>query len=168
MKTGNQLRVLTEVRWVRLPFLLTFVGRLPLFMTSVALVLWTNAAGGSTLLGGFYVVTLNVGVAVAGPWLGHLADRRGRPFALRLTGVVQLLALGALSFQSPSLVAVNAVLCLLAGLSTPPISSALRSVVTDRARGGERDAFFTGEAVVGSLFAVVGPLSRPSQAVWSR
>lgn len=159
MKTGNQLRVLAAVRWVRLPFLLAFLGRLPLYMTSVALVLWTDAAGRSALLGGFYVAMLNFGVAVAAPWLGHLADRRSRPFALRLTGIVQLLALGALSFQPPSFVPLNAVLCLLTGLSTPPISSALRSMITDRAQDDERDAIFTGEAMVGSLFAILGPLA---------
>ncbi|MGW4562124.1 MFS transporter [Streptomyces sp. NPDC004561] len=159
MKTGNQLRVLASVDWVRLPFLLAFLGRLPLYMTSVALVLWTDAAGRSALLGGFYVAVLNCGVAVAAPWLGHLADRRSRPFALRLTGIVQLLALGTLSLQSPSFVPLNAVLCLLAGLTTPPISSALRSMVTDRAQDGERDAIFTGEAMVGSLFAILGPLA---------
>ncbi|MFJ3599690.1 MFS transporter [Streptomyces sp. NPDC090126] len=158
MKTGNQLRTLMGVRWVHVPFLLAFLGRLPLFMTSVALVLWTDAAGRSAVLGGFYVAVLNTGVAVAAPWLGHLADRRSRPFALRLTGFVQLLALGTLSFQSPSHVVLNASLCLLAGLSTPPISSALRSMVTDRAQGDEREAIFTGEAMVGSLFAILGPL----------
>ncbi|MFD8723983.1 hypothetical protein ACFV2H_40015 [Streptomyces sp. NPDC059629] len=159
MKTGNQLRVLATVRWVHLPFLLAFVGRLPLYMTSVALVLWTDAAGRSAVLGGFYVAVLNFGVAGAAPWLGHLADRRSRPFALRLTGIVHLLALGALSFQSPSFVPLNAVLCLLAGLSTPPIGSVLRSMVTDRAQDGERDAIFTGEAIAGSLFAILGPLA---------
>jgi MFS family permease len=158
LKTGNQLRVLAGIRGMRVPFLLGFLGRLPLFMTSAALVLWAGTVGHSVLLGGFYVAVLNVGMAVAGPWLGHLADRRGRTFALRLTGLVQLLSLGVLSFQPPSLVSLGTVLCLLAGLSTPPISSTLRSAAADYAQDQEREAIFTGEAMVGSLFAIAAPL----------
>lgn len=157
-KTGNQLLVLAGIRWMRTPFLLGTLGRLPLYMTSAALVLWTGSEGHSVLLGGFYVAMLNVGVAVSGPWLGYLADRRGRAPALRGTGIVQLLALGTLSFQSPSLVAVNAVLCVVAGVSTPPISSSLRSAAAEHAEGGEREAIFTGEALFGSSFAIAGPL----------
>ncbi|MFI6347328.1 hypothetical protein [Streptomyces sp. NPDC050560] len=158
MKSGNQLRVLAGIRQMRVPFLVAFLGRLPLFMNSAALVLWTGTSGDSAVLGGFYVAALNAGVAVSGPWIGHLADRRGRTTALRLTGVGQLLALGALSFQSPSSVMPNAVLCLLAGLSTPPISPAIRSAAREHQQEHEREAIFTGEALVGSLFAIVGPL----------
>jgi len=158
MKSGNQLKVLAGIREMRTPFLLAFVGRLPLFMNSAALVLWTGTTGNAAVLGGFYVALLNIGVAVAGPWLGHLADRRGRARALRVTGSVQLVALGVLSFQSPDFVALNAVLCLVAGLATPPISPAIRSAATENRHDHQREAIFTGEAMVGSVFAIAGPL----------
>lgn len=155
---GNQLRKLAAMRWIRAPFALGVLGRLPLYMTSAALVLWTAEAGRSALLSGFYVAVLNIGVAVAGPWLGHLSDGHGRAPALRITGIVELLSLGTLPFISPSDVAPAAVLCLLAGAATPPISSALRSLAADCPREDQRVAIFTGEALFGSGLAVAGPL----------
>ncbi|MBB5081869.1 MFS transporter [Nonomuraea endophytica] len=105
------------------------------------------AAGGA-------VASLTAGVALGGPLLGRLIDRRGLRTVLVLTIVPQIvfwLAVPVLPYV------ILLVASFAAGLLMVPIQSVTRQAIAAMTTAGQRQAAFALESVVGELSYVVGP-----------
>lgn len=146
----------------------SLVARLPLGMTSLAIVLLVSEHGAYSRAG--IVIALYVtGTGIAGPILGRMVDRLGRakillPFA---TGEALLLCLlGVLSPQDTGALLVCA---FAAGLCTPPVTSSARAlwpvvlparhvtVVYALEASLQELAFIVGPSMVAVIVSVSGP-----------
>lgn len=142
-----------EVRW---PLFFAFVGRIPLYVVNLALVLWANN-GSSFIISGLMVGIFNVGGAIGGIITALIADKKGSSFTLLLTGVVQSLCLLSLSTVGENAIILNVILVFIAGFFTPPISSIIRSYWS-KLPEDSKDPAFAIESIAGELLSVVGPL----------
>jgi predicted MFS family arabinose efflux permease len=106
------------------------VGRLPIGMTPLALVLLVRDTTGSYAAAGASSALYGVAAAVAGPVLGRLSDRTGPSRVLLATAVAYPVAVVLVLAAGASTVRVGAASALL-GAVMPPLTAALRSVWTD-------------------------------------
>lgn len=166
MHVGEEVRGVARYReLVDLPFVAALLGwglvaRIPLGMTTLALILLVRSSGAGYGEAGLVAAAYAIAVGVGAPYAGRQVDRRGAAPVLRRRLVVfpalllLVAVLGALGAPSV-LLAVSAAA---AGLSLPPVSSALRSIWPavlglDRARTA-----YALEAALQELIFVVGPL----------
>ncbi len=108
--------------------LATVIGRLPIGITGLALLLYVEEVEGSFAAAGICAGALALGSAVGAPLQGRLVDRRGdgalMPMALvHASGLALIWVLGAAGSSLVLLALVSA----LAGSALPPLSSVLRS-----------------------------------------
>jgi MFS family permease len=133
--------------------------RVPQGMTSLTLLLVT-AAHASFQVAGAVVGACTLGMAATAPLRGRLVDRHGlRPVALAcLAGyVAALVALQAVAVRhGPAWPLVT--LAAAAGLSTPPVSAAIRTLWSYHAGTSHRHAAFAFDAAVFNLAFITGPI----------
>jgi predicted MFS family arabinose efflux permease len=108
--------------------LATVVGRLPIGISGLAILLYVQEVSGSFAAAGVCAGALALGSALGAPLLGRLVDWRGERALLPLAfvhaaGLVLVWVLGAA--DAPT--AVVALASLAAGTTLPPVSSVLRS-----------------------------------------
>jgi MFS family permease len=106
----------------------TLIGRLPIGITGLAILLYVEEVSGSFASAGVCAGALALGSATGAPFQGRLVDRRGErvliPLALMHSGGLLLIwLLGAVSAP----VALLAFASLMTGAVLPPLSSVLRS-----------------------------------------
>jgi MFS family permease len=126
---GNRYRALVRqprVARVLVPYL---VGRLPVSMVLLALLLMVRASERSFGRAGLVSAAYGVGAAISAPFLGRLADRRGQTRVLVACGVAYAVSLGWTVFATVGLsygwvVAGAAV----AGVAAPPTSACMRAL----------------------------------------
>jgi MFS family permease len=108
--------------------LATVIGRLPIGITGLAILLYVEDVSGSFASAGICAGALALGSAAGAPFQGRLVDRRGDgvliPLALIHAGGLMLIwLLGAASAP----VALLALAAVVTGAALPPLSSVLRS-----------------------------------------
>jgi hypothetical protein len=106
----------------------TLIGRLPIGISGLAILLYVEEVSDSFAAAGLCAGALALGSAAGAPFQGRLIDRRGVGMLLPLAAVhaFGLLAIwGAGEAGAP--VAVLAAASLLTGVAIPPVSSVLRS-----------------------------------------
>ena len=108
--------------------LATLIGRLPIGITGLAILLYVEDVSGSFASAGVCAGALALGSAAGAPFQGRLVDRRGDgvlvPLALiHAGGLVLIWLLGAASAP----IALLALASLVTGAALPPLSSVLRS-----------------------------------------
>ncbi len=103
---------------------------------------------------GAVVAALTAGVALGGPLLGRMIDRRGLRTALLATVVPQLVFWPAVPVLPYAIL-----LCasFAAGLLMVPVQSVTRQAIAAMTAAGQRRAAFALESVVGELSYIVGP-----------
>jgi MFS family permease len=106
----------------------TVIGRLPIGITGLAILLFVQDVQGSFAAAGICAGALALGSAVGAPFQGRLVDHRGEgallPMALaHAGGLVLVWVLGAAGAG----IAILAFVCALTGATLPPLSSVLRS-----------------------------------------
>lgn len=160
-------------------FPVAFVARLPFAMMTVGVLALVVSARGSVALGGLTSAAVGIGVVVAGPVLGDLADRFGQSRVLVPTGIANglLLALFPVVVASPAADGVLLAAAVAIGLTGPQTAAMSRSRVMaligaripaerrertfSRAMAYEsaadETAFVIGPFVVGVLAAVIAP-----------
>lgn len=145
---------------MRLPVLASLVGRMPIAMVSLALLLFARAE-----LGAFGIASLIsggnlIGVALGAVAQGRLQDRLG-PSKPLLVAAAGLIAFGVAELLAVSLNGSPVLLVTLAvaiGLSQPNVSSASRALwprVLDDER--QRQAAYSYEAISQEVFFILGP-----------
>lgn len=157
------------------PFLAAFLARLPIAMAPLGILLLIERERGSYSLAGLVTGAFALGSAVGMPLWGRLMDRSGQPRVLvptALTSAATLVALAlATVLGAPS--AALLALSLLAGLSFPPMSPAIRAawrvIFPDRASrrvafaldGTSVELIFVGGPLLLSLLLVLTPPAVP-------
>ena len=144
-----------------LPFLAAVVGRLPIAMGPLGMVLLVQHVRGSYSIAGAVTAAEALSMAVGMPLWGRGLDRFGHPVIIGLTSVLSggLLAGFALATTAGAPDAVLFVLSAGVGLTYPPMSPAMRgawrTVLPD---DGDRRAAYALDAVAVETIFVGGPL----------
>lgn len=154
-------RAVLAVPGARRPALLGMVAKLPIGMAPLSLLLLGQHRLGSFTEAGALVAGHAVALAVSGPLLGRVADRRGERTVLTVTGLVYPVAavLLVLALRSGAGLWLSLVAAVGLGSTLPPVSACLRTMwsrlVTDP---DLRRTAFSLEAVSIELSFLVGPL----------
>lgn len=139
----------------------TLLGRLPIGISSLAILLYVREVTGSFAAAGVATGALALGSAAGAPFQGRLVDRRGVEMLVSLAfvhgaGLVLVWALGAADAPSGALVPA----AFLTGASLPPLSSVLRgrwpSLLADEPEL-VKSAYALDSVLIQVVF-VVGPL----------
>jgi MFS family permease len=143
------------------PFTATVVGRLPLSMAPLGVLLLVQAIHGSYSVAGLVTGAFALGTAVGGPWWGSTLDGQPHGKVVLCTSLASSLALAALAVavvDRQGLVLLLA-LAATAGLTFPPFGPAMRETWR---RGLDQDrlrsAGFALDAVAVETIFVAGPL----------
>ncbi|MFF7858749.1 MFS transporter [Streptomyces sp. NPDC007904] len=104
------------------------VGRLPLGMVPVALILAARSDGHSLATAGLLAALYGIAPAAGLPLLGRLADLRGLTPPCHLGAVLSATALTVLAAAGTSRLPLTAVCVILAGAGCPPLEGGLRSL----------------------------------------
>ena len=131
------------------------VGRLPNGMVPLALVLFTRDSGSGYGRAGLLTAAYSLGCCLGGPALSRAMDLRGQRVPLVLGGVVSSLALSLLPVTPTSL---GLLVAVVAGLATPPLEPALRTLWPSVLHPRQVPAAFALDAAAQELVFVLGPL----------
>jgi predicted MFS family arabinose efflux permease len=151
-------------------FVSSILGRVPLAMLSIGLLVHTEHATGSFGAAGLVTAAYAVALGVVGPLLGQLVDRRGQTAVLLLSALASTALLAAIALAPPGTpLAALVALATGIGAATPPLGACLRAllpaVLPDAA--AVRDAYAV-EATASELAWVSGPpLALGMGALWS-
>jgi MFS family permease len=141
--------------------LAAFIGRLPLSMVGLGCVLLVASETGSYALGGAVAAVGAVTTALAGPFIGRLADTRGQRRVLLPVLVIFVISglgfLFAVKHDWPLLVVFAT--AGVAGACIPPVSSMIRVRWTHLLRGSHSlPTALAMESVVDEFVFIVGPV----------
>lgn len=133
------------------------LARLPFGMLSIIMLLHMSAAYGDYTSAGIVLAAQSVGQAISGPLTGRLMGRLGmRPVlmasSLLCSGLLVLIALVHLPLPVVGAIA----LCI--GLTTPPISPAVRTAYPKLVPGNQLAALFSLDAAAQEVIWVFGPV----------
>ena len=161
MERVRRYLAILRVRAARNPFLASVVGRLPISMVPLAVVLLVQQVRGSYSVAGIVTGAYALGATVGTPVLGRLVDRLGQPTVIAVAGSLSAVFLVALALTAaggagdPLLLA----LAVGAGLSAPPLAATMRGAWRTALPGEpERLAAYALDAVSVEFVFVVGPL----------
>lgn len=133
------------------------VARFPNGMMSLAILLHVEQQTGSYGAAGIVLAAASVGQAVAGPvtsrWMGAWGMRR----VLTLTLIVCVLAVLGLALLPLGLPGYMA-FALLAGLSTPPVQAAVRTIYPKLVNAGQLTPLFSLDASLQEIIWIVAPV----------
>lgn len=133
------------------------VARFPNGMTSLAILLHVEQQSGSYGAAGIVLAAASVGQAVAGPvtsrWMGAWGMRRVLTLTLAVC-VIAVLCLALLPLSLPGYM----VFALLAGLSTPPVQAAVRTIYPKLVNAGQLTPLFSLDASLQEIIWIVAPV----------
>lgn len=158
---GNPYRGLFTIPGARVFVVAGFVGRMPMAMTGVGIVLLVSAVTGSYGIAGTVSAACAIAYAVSAPVVGRLVDRYGQSRMLTWLAPANAVSVTALIIMSRShprtwtlVIAAAAV-----GLTTPSLGALVRARwnhLVDRERLGVAYAF---ESVADEVIFVIGPVA---------
>ncbi|MEV4775478.1 MFS transporter [Microbacterium sp. LTA6] len=132
-------------------------ARFPNGMASLAILLHVEQQTGSYGAAGLVLAATSVGQAVAGPitsrWMGVWGMRRVITLTLSVC-VVAVLALALLPLNVPGYMALG----MIAGLSTPPIQSAARTIYPKLVNSSQLTPLFSLDASLQEIIWIIAPV----------
>ncbi len=136
------------------------IGRMPIGMLSLALVLHMRAATGSYVAAGAAAAGYALGSGAGSPLLGRLADRLGQRPVLLATAAGGALPLVALvAAPQPVELAISVALATMAGVLTPPLTACIRALWPRLVRSAwEADRAYAFDAILIELVYLLGPI----------
>jgi predicted MFS family arabinose efflux permease len=152
---------LLAARDVRRSIAASIVGRLPIGLSGLAILLLVQIATGSFAQGGAATAAYVFGLAAMAPALGRLIDRYGPRLTLIACGTIYpaLLATLVISVQAAANAGVVLALCALAGAAFPPISVCMRAYLRQRLGDDPLlSAAYSLESVLIELIFIAGPM----------
>lgn len=132
-------------------------ARFPSGMLSLAFLLHVEQATGSYGAAGLVLAATSIGQAVAGPLTSRLMGRFGmRPVLITtlIICVTAVVAIGVLPLTVPLFMAIG----LIAGLSTPPVQPAVRTIYPKMVNSHQLTPLFSLDASAQEIIWVVGPV----------
>ncbi|WP_179855359.1 MFS transporter [Paractinoplanes atraurantiacus] len=154
----SRITALVRHRSVRGPLLWSIIGRLPLYLISLALVLFFVEQDISYAATGGLLAAYTLGGSVLGPVIARRVDRQGQTWMLVVTAVLYpVLLIGTVSAVDgprPLLIA----LLFLAGGAIPPVSNSIRALWSTMGLSkDERNAAYSLEAILAEVYSIGGP-----------
>jgi MFS family permease len=136
------------------------IGRAPIGIVSIAIVLLVHSASGSFAAAGVVDAAFAIASAVGSPLQGRWVDMAGQTRVLALTAAVHGISLGALVAvalgHGPT--GTMALCAVAAGATVPPLSASLRALWPSLARDeAELSTAFALESVSVEMFFILGP-----------
>jgi MFS family permease len=153
------------------------VGRIPIGIFSLAIVLLVRQQTGSFAQAGAASAAWAIGAGIVAPLQGRLVDRFGQPAVLIPSTLVNAAAVGGivLAARAGQPTWVLAVLAWIGGAALPPLGACMRSIwaTTFAADASARNTAYTFESMIAEAFYIVGPaittlliaISSPSAAM---
>lgn len=137
----------------------SLLGRLPTAMAALSIVQLVRLQGGGYDLAGTMTAAYVVAGAIGQPALGRWIDRAGQTAVLVISGVTGSAAFVGMAVFSQSAPVVAVCCAAVAGLFTPPLEPALRSLWPALVPGGAPlKAAFSLDAGAQELMFIAGPL----------
>jgi MFS family permease len=138
----------------------SILGRLPVGMFSLAILLFVHGRTGSFLAAGVAVGAFSLAGALVGPLLGALVDRHGQtPVLLPAAGAqAGLLVALVLVAQTGAPVTTIVVLAALSGAVLPPIAGCVRALWSEVAHDEELETAYALDATTQETIWTLGPL----------
>jgi MFS family permease len=135
------------------------VGRMPIGMAGLAIVLLVREAGGSYAAAGLVAGAYAVSLGLTAPVLGRLIDRVGQTPVLLACAVVSAAGFVGLAVAAEAGArTLLTVFAAIGGAALPPVAACLRALWSELlGRGAELQAAFSVEAIVQELIFVTGP-----------
>ena len=134
------------------------VARFPNGMLSLAFLLHIEHISGSYFAAGLVLAATSIGQAIAGPltsrWMGVWGMRR----VLVLTMIVCASAVGAIALAPALPIGLYMAIGFVAGLSTPPIQPAVRTIYPKMVNSRQLTPLFSLDASAQEVIWVVGPV----------
>jgi MFS family permease len=152
---------LLEPRDLRQLFVASIVGRLPIGISGLAILLLVQTSSGSFARGGAATGCYVAGLAAVAPVLGRLIDRYGPNRVLVSTGLLFPTALVALvmSVAGNARPWVTLLFAAAAGAAFPPITVCMRTLLKRRLRNDALlSTAYSLESVLIELIFIVGPM----------
>lgn len=145
----------------------TLIGRIPLGMAPVALLLSVQAQGGSLSYGAVLAGAFGLAVAAGQPLLGRFADRAGQTVPIVVGALLSALALVVLAVVGTSRPQLAVTAAIIAGLAAPPLEAALRALWAEIVPApAHLRAAYALDSGSQELVYVAGPLLATSIAAW--
>jgi len=155
----TRYRDLLQARDVREIFAASFIGRLPIGITGLAVLLFVQSSLGSFAQGGAAAAFYMSGLAVMAPIFGRVIDRRGPKAVLSVTVVLFPVALIALVWAVERFGAPSVVLAAAVGATFPPITVCMRTYFRQRlANELLLSTAYSLESVLIELIFILGPV----------
>ncbi|HEY6800683.1 MAG TPA: MFS transporter [Agromyces sp.] len=132
-------------------------ARFPSGMLSLAFLLHVEQATGSYGAAGLVLAATSIGQAIAGPLTSRLMGRFGMRRVLIITLIIcvtAVVAIGVLPLTVPLFMAIG----LVAGLSTPPVQPAVRTIYPKMVNSRQLTPLFSLDASAQEIIWVVGPV----------
>jgi MFS family permease len=142
-------------------FLASLLGRLPIGISGLAILLLAQQASGSFALGGLASASYVAGLSIAAPLLGRSIDRFGPRRTLRACALLHPSALATLvaAFALSAPAWVSLALAAAAGASFPPITACMRAFFRQELREEAQLAVaYSLESVLIEFLFIAGPL----------
>ncbi|WP_440313008.1 MFS transporter [Leucobacter chromiireducens] len=133
------------------------LARFPFGMLSIILLLHIQVSYGDYTSAGIVLATQSLGQAVSGPLSSRLMGRLGMRPVLSVTSVICAVLLVTIAFVHLPLFVV-AGLALLVGLTTPPITPAVRTIYPKLVPSKQLAGLFSLDAAAQELIWVLGPV----------
>lgn len=144
---------------IRELFAASLVGRLPIGITGLAVLIFVQTTSGSFAAGGAATACYVGGLALVAPLVGRLIDRYGPRAILRATAILFPAALIALVFTAGRSWAMTLSLAVAAGASFPPITVCMRAYFRQRlADDVPLTTAYSLESVLIEMIFIVGPM----------
>ena len=132
-------------------------ARFPFGMLSIIMLLHIQLAYGDYTSAGIVLATQSVGQAISGPVSSRLMGRLGMRPVLAITSILCAILLIAIAFlQLPLLII--AALAFLVGITTPPVTPAVRTLYPKLVPGNQLAGLFSLDAAAQELIWVLGPV----------
>jgi MFS family permease len=153
------------------------IGRIPIGIFSLAIVLLVRQQTGSFAQAGAASAAWAIGAGIVAPLQGRLVDRFGQPEVLLPSTLLNAAAVGGivLAARAGQPTWVLAVLAWLGGAALPPLGACMRSIwaTTFAGDAAARNTAYTFESMIAEAFYIVGPaittlliaISSPSAAM---
>lgn len=155
----NPYRTLLQAREVREIFAASLIGRLPIGITGLAILLHVQQSRGSFAEGGAATACYVAGLSIAAPVLGRVIDRYGPRGVLSAAVLLFPAALIALVWAVTQLGAPAFAFAVAAGATFPPITVCMRTFFRQRlADDLQLATAYSLESVLIEFIFILGPL----------
>nr|WP_279549908.1 MFS transporter [Leucobacter weissii] len=132
-------------------------ARFPFGMLSIIVLLHIQLAYGNYTAAGIVLAAQSIGQAISGPLAGRLMGRLGMRPVLLTTSIVCTALLTTLALTQLPLVVLTP-LAFALGLTTPPVTPAVRTVYPKLVPGKQVSALFSLDASAQEIIWVIGPV----------